>query len=325
MSAEKAFLLAILVLPGLFSSALAQQAQKTAETFPVLVNVADQHGSLVRDLTKDSFRVRINRTPAVISDARYSAAPRRVVVVLDMSGSMGPDEKTGKWQVALEIVNAFLTQTRLDTPIAMVVFSGQVDQFFDFRPGRAAAIAQWLNSPRQTNIKSESGTALYDAIVAGLKLLDPPQLGDTVYAITDGGDNHSHNSQAYAKDALLKSRARLFAFFFDEDRSSIEGQEATESFLKMVSDSGGIAVSILGRQASSPPLYFHYDYGQRSKEKLKILAQELGSQIEGFWILQVSAAVQSKNSKVKLEIVDQKGKARKDLALSYARMLAPSK
>jgi hypothetical protein len=114
MSGEAKSFLTTLILLALFSSGLAQQApnpEATPATRPVLVNVFDLHGKAVRDLTKDNFRVRVNGKPAVVLDARYSLAPRRIVVLLDMSGSMAGESDNKKWRIAREAVEDFLAQT----------------------------------------------------------------------------------------------------------------------------------------------------------------------------------------------------------------------
>jgi hypothetical protein len=73
----------------------AAQTAPTQTTRSLLVNVLDGNGNAVRNLTKDSFRVKVNGHAAALLDAHYNLAPRRIVVLLDMSGSMaGETEKT---------------------------------------------------------------------------------------------------------------------------------------------------------------------------------------------------------------------------------------
>jgi von Willebrand factor type A domain len=329
MSPEKGFFLAILAilsLPGLFSSALAQEAGSTPETYPVLVNVVDLHGNDIRDLSKNDFRVRINGKPAVISEAQYSVAPRRIVIVLDMSGSMAGEIDTGKWLVARKVVGDFLTQMPPDAPVAMVTFSDQVYETVDFSKGRTA-IAEWLKQgPSERADIKRSKTALFDAILAGLKLLEPFRLGDVVYAITDGEDNHSQWSKASTEDTLLKSGVRLFAFLFGETTPTAEGQEVKEMFQEMIADSGGTAFVISGRQVPGGASWnVHYDNDRHSEEQLKVFTQQINNQVKGFWILHLAFPSLGKQSKVKLEILDQRGKARRDLAFSYPRVLPPTK
>jgi|ERR1700687_3444876 len=81
------------------------QTAPTQTTRSLLVNVLDRNGNAVRDLAKDSFRAKVNGHPATVVEARYSLAPRRIVVLLDMSGSMaGETEKNKKWRIAREAI-----------------------------------------------------------------------------------------------------------------------------------------------------------------------------------------------------------------------------
>lgn len=322
----KATLLAVLMVPGFFSSALAQQARDTPGNLPVLVNVMDLHGREIRDLTKNDFHVQINGKAALISEARYSAAPRRIVIVLDMSSSMAAETDNGKWRIARAVVGDLLMRTPPDAPIAMVTFSDQVHQIFDFTQGKTA-VAQWLKQgpSGRTNIRHQSKTALFDAILAGLRLLEPFHLGDAICAITDGEENHSHSSKTPTDTALLRSGVRLFAFLFGEPTPVTGEEEARESFSDMVADTGGLSFVISGRQVPGGTSWaVQYDYDQRSQESLDIFTQQLNNQVKDFWILEVTVPSVSKKSKLKLEIVDQRGKARKDLAFTYPRFLPPA-
>jgi hypothetical protein len=218
MTGDTKFFLPIATLPLFLLSGFAQQAlESQPSTRPIVANVVDTKGNAVRDLTKQNFHVRVNGKPAVVLDARYSLAPRRIVVLLDMSGSMTGEKTNGKWLIAREAVDDLLAETPGDVSIAMLTFSGKVRDVFDFSQGRTA-IAEWMKEdPGQRPKRKDSPrTALFDAISEGLKLLQPVQPGDSVYAITDGGDNASQVSAGKVRSALLQSRVRLFAFLFSE-------------------------------------------------------------------------------------------------------------
>jgi hypothetical protein len=330
MSRGTKLFLAILIPLILFSSGLARQAPNppaTPVTRPVLVNVFDLNGNAVRDLTKDDFRIRLNGKPAAVLRAEYSLAPRRIVVLLDMSGSMAGETDTKKWRIAREVLEDFLAQTAGDVPIAMLTFSGQVRDVFDFSQG-STAITNWLKQgpSQRTNIKIPARTALFDAILEGLKLLQPFQPGDAVYAITDGGENASHASTSYTKAILVKSGVRLFAFLFAEVMPPGGEQAGRDSFLEMVADSGGLAFGVSGRQRVGGASWeFEYGYDEHDREKVKLYTQELKIQVSGFWTLELVVPSSNKESKVKLEVVDRGGKTRKDVAFTYPRVLPAAK
>ena len=102
-------------LPILSFCAFAQSAASIPAR-SILVNVLDRSGNAVRDLTNNNFRVKVNGRPAAISGASYSLAPRRIVVLLDMSGSMGGEKDGKKWQIAREAVQDFPIKSTTFSP-----------------------------------------------------------------------------------------------------------------------------------------------------------------------------------------------------------------
>ena len=60
----------------------------SAETVPVFVTVTDKSGRLVPDLTRDQFEIRDNGHPQPITIFDNSPQPIRLIVLVDVSGSM---------------------------------------------------------------------------------------------------------------------------------------------------------------------------------------------------------------------------------------------
>jgi hypothetical protein len=90
-------------------------AQSTPPCQPtsLLVNVLDIHGNPIRDLRKDDFRVELDKRPVSISTTGYQLLPRRVVIALDLSGSMTARDNPHKWEVTRTAVQTFLSITFL--------------------------------------------------------------------------------------------------------------------------------------------------------------------------------------------------------------------
>jgi len=293
----------------------------------VVVNVFDTRGNAIRNLTKENFRVRLNGKPVAVVDAQYNLAPRRIVVLLDMSGSMTGEEGPEKWQIARDAVDDLLVQAPGNVPIAMLTFADNVHDVFDF-PQSRTAIAKWLreNESQRPNLKRPARTALFDAILAALKLMAAIQPGDVIYAITDGGEDASQASAAQTEVALLQSRVRLFAFLFSEPLQLPAEQEGKDSVLKLVEDSGGFVFGIAGRQRPFAASWnFVYAYGKDSREKITASTKEFNIQVNGFWTLDLAAPSSNKDSKVKLEVVGPEGRMRKDIGITYARVLPAAK
>src|SRR5580765_6241586 len=254
------------VLPILSLSGFAQPAAPVPPR-SLVVNVLDRNGNAVRDLTNNNFRVKVNGHPAAILAAPYSLAPRRIIVLLDMSGSMGGEKDGKKWQIAREAVEDLLAQSPADVSIGLLTFSDQVHDVFAFSQGRST-ISRWLREGASQRPNVRGHTALRDAIQASLRMLEPFHPGDAVYAITDGGDNASHVSVDKTTTALRESGVRLFAFLFAE-RIPMEEELGGDSLVQMASDSGGFVFGISGRRVMGgayllPTWDAEYDYDART-------------------------------------------------------------
>jgi hypothetical protein len=284
----------------------------------VLVNVLDAHGDAVRDLTKQDFRVSVNGRQIPVLDAQYSLAPRRIVVLLDMSGSM-TEALSKKWQIAQHAIDDLLTQTPGDVPIALLTFAGTVLDVFD-SPQSRTEIDRWLKEGpgQKPKLKYPAKTALFDAVLQALKLLNPVQGGDIIYAITDGDDNASEASAARTKAALLQADVRLFAFLLTESEHVAPEEEGKRySLLSMVEDSGGFVFGLTGRQKP----FSDYVYDRTNSERIMAVTRELNILVSGFWKLDLAPSGLSKNSKLRMELVRRNEKPRRNLTLIYPREL----
>jgi hypothetical protein len=315
----KISLVFVVVLLACTSLVLAQPAPKQP-TPSLLVNVLDRNGNAVRDLTKDNFRVKVNGHSAALLDAHYSLAPRRIVVLLDMSGSMaGMSENNKKWRIAHEAIEDLLRETPADVQVAMLTFSSQVHDRFDFSQGRSS-IAAWLKRGPSQRSDIKGTTAFYDAAAAAAKLLEPALPGDSIYAITDGGDNSSRISKNAAKQRLVQSQIRLFVFLFS-DPMTTEEERGAESVMELARDTGGFVFGVSG-QPSLRDLDFDYDDDKKARERINLYTRALNIQVNGFYALQLDTPPSArKSSKVSLEIVDGSGKVMKGVTWTYQSAL----
>lgn len=312
----------ILILCARSSLAFGQQSPNSPPTRSIIVNVVDAHGSAVLELTKDNFRVHLNGKPTAIMGAHYSVAPRRIVVLLDMSGSMiGDTPQNQKWRIARKALGDLLTQKQGEVPIALVTFSSLVQDRFDFHEGRAA-ITKWLNEhpdgpPRLNRMR----TALFDAMLQALQLLHPFQPGDAIYAITDGQENASRTSASHVRSQLLSSDVRLFALLFAQPAVADEEQESETSFLNMVESSGGFAFGVHGHERPGGSSWkFDYIDDKKNQDTIKSYTHELNILVNGFWTLEFVAPLSSKGCRIQLEIMDTERKRRKDVQFVYPRL-----
>lgn len=118
------------------------------------------------------------------------------------------------------LASHFFEVNRQKSQIALLIFNKDVTEAVDFAHGNLAVgdKLQQISSDHnyvKTNIKGR--TALRDAVFAGLQLLNHPSSADSLYVITDGGDNASKHSVADLRHRLAVTSVRLFAVLLRKD------------------------------------------------------------------------------------------------------------
>jgi hypothetical protein len=322
---RKLILFASILLIGNSSVAQASQAQPLAS---LLVNVIDREGDAVRTLTKDDFRLKVNGRPATPIEASYSLAPRRIVVLLDMSGSMAGDAGDKRWQIAREAAEDLLTDTPADVRIAFLTFSDQVHDVFDFSQSRNSMKA-WLEggNRKQRDSRIHGRTALFDSILTATKIFGTFHPGDAIYVITDAGDNSSRVREREVRKLLLECQIRLFVFLFAEQTPFSGMGWGTEAVKEIARATGGFVFGVPGRKHGvefMPSWSYTFDYNERTRQIVKFYTHSLNIQVNGFYTLRFDLPVPpGKARNVSLEIVDGSGKLRNDVGYTYSTALLP--
>ena len=146
--------------------------------------------------------------------------PHRLVLILDMSGSMGQvGGGTPPWHLEVVLARHFFMVNREKSQFALLIFNDKVKELIDFSRGNSA-VADTLEriGDRQFVRKELKGkTALHDAILQGLELLDHPGSADALYVLTDAGDNSSIHSRSDVMRRLALTSVRLFAILMEGD------------------------------------------------------------------------------------------------------------
>lgn len=316
-------------LVGLVATSISLLAPSvTAQaTTSLLVNVIDRKGDAVRNLTRDDFRVRVNGRPATLHEASYGLAPRRIVTLLDMSGSMSGQAGDKRWRIASEATEDFLTDTPTDVSVALLTFSDRVHDVFDFSQSRDS-MTMWLKqgATKEGDSRIHGRTALFDALLTATKILTPVRAGDAIYVITDAGDNSSHIHSRAVRELLVKSQIRLFVFLFSEP-SPGDMNAGSDSLKEIARATGGFVFGVSGHNPSVeflPSFTYAFDYNQQTRDTIKLYTRALNIQVNGFYSLRFDLPIApEKAHKVTLEIMDKRGKQRNDLAYTYSTLLQP--
>ena len=303
-----------------FSALSIACAQEVPPCLPskVIVSVVDQRGAVLPDLTTDNFKITYKGQTAKLLNAIYARAPRRVVVLLDVSGSM-----TEKWQVARAAAWDLVATLQPGSRASLMTFSEKAEIETALSPN-LKVIQDWVTNQTAGPPKSLRGrTALYAAVQAAVAQLQPTEPGDAIYVISDGGENASRVNKPRVEEALSSAGVRLFGLiipsrFFADEQERVGRLE----FADLSKQSGGF-VETLGLVDS--PSYFAEPvvYDKHMEEQVWLRSQRLSLEIESFYTIELKLPDSpGKIQPLEIHVVDGSGHSRKDLLQAYPRKLS---
>lgn len=207
----------------------------------VPVNVVDEHGAPVPDLTADDFAIAEDGKPQKLAIfERETLAPLSIVLAIDTSESVLRDENLEK-EAARHFVKALV---RPQDEVDLMEFSEVVRELVSFTndPKR---IAQGFSQ-----IRRGSATALYDAIyLASERLGESRPVADAANAatrrrvivlITDGGDTVKGSRYMQALEQAQRAGAMVYSLIIvpvAADAGRDTGGE--HALIQMADDTGG--------------------------------------------------------------------------------------
>jgi hypothetical protein len=169
---------------------------------------------------------------------------RRVVILLDVSASMS-GQSSRPWSVVIDFFSHIAGVNAKNTHFALVLFSDHILETIDFSQDRGAVhrrLDKISKDPEFIKRDVRGRTALFDALQTAFHLIDSPTSADSLFVITDGGDNVSKTRSKDILKMLSPSMVRIFTLLFEHriymNRVS-QDSSSTPDFLALVHDSGG--------------------------------------------------------------------------------------
>lgn len=169
------------------------------------LNLLDQTGQVIRQFSPGSVAAeRAQFTWALPGDEyllSVTEPPVSIVVIWDTSASM-----KGSAEALEHAVLAYLPQIRPEDRVNLIRFSGKPKVLLpDFTSDKEV-----LKATAQGQFKPGGGTALYDAILKGMELLQDAGGNRAILVMTDGADTTSKVNHAGFWKHLEKERVRLY-------------------------------------------------------------------------------------------------------------------
>ena len=206
--------------------------QSGIEITSVTATVTDRDGRLIVDLPQDAFEMYEDGTRQTITQFSRERVPIGLGVLLDISDSM-----FGKRiEDARAAVDRFLFDLLDPADEFFLMAFNHTPRFSTGWTRKQAEVQRALAA-----LKPSGGTAIYDAILAALPLLErrTRQRG-ALLVISDGADTASTATLREVRSALLRTDAFVYAIAIDSlDRHAINTRLNPEALREITGESGG--------------------------------------------------------------------------------------
>ena len=304
--------------------ALAQEPSCLHRQVPV--NLVDQWGYPQREIETAAFRGDFRGKPIEILRVTKDAHPRRIIILLDSSGSMLETENR-KWMLALQVAGDAAAFLPPDTEVALDSFAERIDETVDFGQGRNAVaekIIAWKPGINPGHSKRRT-TALWDSLLEALDRFGRSQPGDVVYLISDGGDNTSKTKPQAVESAYIRAGVRLFSFVpMAESTLGLTNPDemgGASTLQDLTKSTGGNLVFL---PAGGKLVLRNFSLGEKDKAALAYLLRGLYMQMrEFYWLEMTLPQPVDKPHDWLLKLANLPDTRRKDLQLRYPTKLFP--
>lgn len=267
----------------------------------VYVTVRSAGGEFVIDLKREEFKITEDGVAQSLSLFTAERKPVHVVLLLDVSASMKREERLSS---AIEAARIFVEALEPEDRVSLVTFSDSVSVLEPFTTERESVLAAI------ESVEPQRGTALYDAIHEGARLVGEKEGRRAVVLLSDGqdlafdglGPGSSHTFDEAVQEAL---RHQVLAYTIglgaqlENDYDYARQHSAEEVLTRLASDTGGrfFAVSKPGRLRKAfdrilDELRFQYTMGYSPTNGRR----------DGSW-----RAIQATVSRPRLEVSARKG------------------
>ena len=315
-----------------FTSALvrAQQAALCLERI-IPVSVASSDGSAAPELTISSLEGTYDKRPLTVKAVNIAEKPPRVILLIDASGSM-------HWRANAigDAAKRILESLPLQSAVGLVFFQSKIIPVALPTSDRQSLLLQ-VEALRNNRQSFKGRTALRTAALAGLKMLGTPAPGDSLYLISDGGDNQSKTHEDEMEQKLEKSGVRLFALVLGGGNMARRASEevAGQDLMKAATrNTGGTAVEAgitppridVSGASVTQPSDMRVDFVNKDGTPTE-LGQALQGQIRqivNFYRVNVDLPqIVDKPKQLKLEVKGFSKSQERGLTLSYPNLVFP--
>lgn len=276
----------------------------------ILLNAFDRDFNIQRDLRAEDIKVEVDRKQVAILSVSLDIHPRRIVVMVDSSGSMGASSQNGGWGITLPAAGYAVDAVPASASSELVTFGEQLRrESTDFE--NRQTVGERVLALRK-NGHPHGHTSLFDSIHQVLIGSEELHFGDAIYLVTDGGDDESRTSLQNLEEELISRGVRVFVFLIlPREFHTEEEQRGAEHMDGLAESTGGIVVRISAAEITENGL-----------AQLQKLAPRIIDQVENVYRLELAMPKVERSTRVKVGVIDH-DQVKNIRNLAYSRQIVP--
>jgi len=289
------------------------------------VNIYAWREEAVTPLTSANFQASIRGKPIQVTSVTYDRGPLRIVILLDVSGSMASESRL---QWGLEFARDLISSAPPQDSLALLTFNSRIVNAIAFGQDRTTFLAE-VDKLQHTDW-GRGKTAMQDALVSALALLKSPSVGDVICLVSDGGENASQSNSSGVEPLLESAGVRLYAFLptwhIVGRRENPEETQGLQELRDLATSTGGDLLQFVPSQGRNPTVNAPgpFRVNEKSREELAHASQDFYREVFSFIKLNVRLPEPlAKPLHWNLDLVDASGRPNKHLHVFFPQRLAP--
>lgn len=292
----------------LLSSCL-RAAATDCSTPNILLSIIDSDPGIQPGLRADDLKVEVDHRQSQILNLSLDTNPRRIVLMVDTSGSMAPPGRG--WGLTLPAAGYAVEAIPANASSTLVTFADKVEsgaKTFEEKPATIAAVLELA----KVQPKGSGSTALFDSIDHVLAEFQELRFGDAIYLVTDGGDNRRRVSLPQLEEKLISRGIRALVFLVVKGGfQTHEEAEGVSEVEALAESTGGAVVRISSA-----------DVAGSGRADLEKLVPRITDQVESVYRADLDIPNPKKVSHVKIGFVNQ-DRTKSVHNIAYSREVVP--
>src|SRR5215472_15883791 len=302
---------------GLFSFLLGFALYAQTSNYPIQVvslGVQDRQGQFVKNIERP--QIVVGGVAAIVQRAELDNAPRRILLLLDTSGSMG-NYKSLSWSNVVKFATRFALLRKGEDSIGLDTFAERDEVQVSFTTDSQSVVKHIETLTNSGKGRTMLGLALTEILA---RKEDGLRFGDAIILVSDGDRSDADKTDfTRLRDDLTRAGIRICMVRVPPIMSPGVTKEVSD-VAGFIRETGGVEFNIIPLTEVQP-----FNGARVDPDTLTSTAQAAYAFAQTFYRLTLEVqSIEQKPRQLRLEIVDKQKGAIKGLKLSYPRYLLAS-